>query len=135
MVERASRDPDEGVKRFLEDLRAGPDRRSWGERRKDARRMDTVPVDTNRRLESDRRLVGQRRGYGDRRRQSVAQFSWEQCEVIRQMMAHPGRGVACPRCSGSLLMGPRETHAEVNMQEVHCTGCRHSVVLVDPPAS
>jgi DNA-directed RNA polymerase subunit RPC12/RpoP len=54
-------------------------------------------------------------------------------QVIEDMVLHPEQGVACPRCKGNLLLGPLETLAGVNMREVHCTGCRHSVVLVDLP--
>jgi hypothetical protein len=101
---------DKEIQRFL------PDRRSGAERRADADR---------------RRAHAERRAPADRRRPSAAQFSWEDTLRIHRMLADPRTAVACPRCDGALLLGPAEPRSGIHTREVHCTGCRYSVAVVE----
>ncbi len=131
MVERMQQDPNEGLRRFLEDLRDGGDRRTGRDRRSGRdRRQHSVPVARERRSGADRRS-GLERRMGDRRRPLAKQFSLDDSESIRQMVVNPERQVACPCCEGNLLLGPPEDHDGIVMQEIHCTGCRRNVLLVD----
>ncbi len=118
---------------FLVDSRSGVERRSRQERRGKERRTADLPIPIERRRGLDRRDRPDRRVATDRRAPPIEQFSVNEGQLIEEMLLHPKGGVACPRCSGNLLLGPLETLAGVNMREVHCTGCRHSVVLVDLP--
>jgi len=121
---------EDGLRRFLEDLRAEGDRRSGGERRRAERRKANMPVKRERRSGLDRRR-GERRIHIDRRRPQVEQFTFTQSRMIREMVQDPARDAACPLCAGTLLLGPVETHAGVRMQDVVCTSCRRSTLLVD----
>ena len=118
-----------GIRRFLEDLRKS-ERRSRKERRKHERRVIELPVEHDRRRGADRRAEP-RRGERDRRAPPAAQFSWSHTMQIQAMLARPSRGVACPRCSGALLLGPPELRAGVTTREVLCTGCRRSAAIVE----
>lgn len=130
MVHRITPDPDEIAHRFLADRRS-EDRRSGTERRQRDRRVVNVPVPFERRTGLERRRGSDRRMVRDRRLPSAAQFSWDETRTIQGMLLHPQSEVACPRCDGSLLLGPPESHGGVSTREVHCTGCRNSVVIVD----
>ena len=121
---------EDGLRRFLEDLREEGDRRSGRERRRGERRLVSVPVSRERRSGLDRREA-ERRAYLDRRRPQIEQFTLEQSRLIRELVQHPEREAACPLCDGALLLGPVETHAGVRMQDVVCTRCRRSTLLVD----
>jgi hypothetical protein len=105
--------PEDGVRRFLNDLRSGIDRRSGQDRRGKSR-----PGDHD------------RRGKLDRRSPLREQFSVAHGLLIREMVLRPNLAAACPICDGNLLLGPAETHEGTRMQEVHCTGCRHHALLV-----
>ena len=47
------------------------------------------------------------------------------------MLADSRMAVACPRCEGALLLGPSEPRSGMHTREVHCTGCRYSVAVVE----
>jgi len=118
-----------GIRRFLDDLRKS-ERRSKKERRQQERRVIDLPVEKDRRQGGERRAEP-RRGPRDRRAPPSAQFSWTHTMQIQAMLARPARGVACPRCSGALLLGPPEERAGVTTREVLCTGCRRSAAIVE----
>ena len=125
------------VKRFREDRRSGPERRSGTERRTDPDRrrglrelIDAV-VEAERRRRADRRAKRDRRAREERRHPCVTQFSWKDTVRIHQMVADPSREAACPRCDGTLLLGPLEFTEGVTTREVHCTGCRYSVAILE----
>ena len=105
--------PDDGVRRFLSDLRSGIDRRSGQDRRR-----------------SSRPAAHDRRGQQERRRALAQQFSVAQGLLIREMVLRPQLEAACPACDGNLMLGPPETHDGTRMQEVHCTACRRHALLV-----
>jgi hypothetical protein len=88
-----------------------------------------LPVEHERRTGRDRRLGRDRRAQ-DRRIPPAAQFSWDETRAIQAMLLTSAATVACPRCRGNLLLGPVEAHDGLPMREVHCTGCRNSVVIV-----
>ena len=131
MVETNPADHRDGLQRFLDDLRSEGDRRSGRDRRRDERRVANIPVRHERRSGRDRRASAERRVSYDRRRPQVEQFTLAESRLIREMLEHPEREAACPQCHGNLLLGPFETHAGVRMQDVVCTGCRRSTLLVD----
>lgn len=119
-----------GIRRFLEDLRRS-ERRGKRERRTGERRVIDLPVEQERRRGEDRRGAAERRLLADRRLPPAAQFSWTHTMQIQAMMARPSEGAACPRCGGSLLLGPPEVRAGVTTREVLCTGCRRSAAIVE----
>jgi len=131
MVETNATDYDDGLRRFLDDLRSEGDRRSRRNRRGGDRRVANIPVRHERRSGSDRRASADRRISYDRRRAQLEQFTLAESRLIREMLEHAEREAACPQCAGTLLLGPVETHAGVRMQDVVCTGCRRSTLLVD----
>ncbi len=131
MVETNATDYNDGLRRFLDDLRSEGDRRCGRERRRGERRVANVPVLHERRSGRDRRATAERRISYDRRRPQVEQFTLAESRLIREMVDHPEREAACPQCEARLLLGPAETHAGVRMQDVVCTGCRRSTLLVD----
>ncbi len=131
MVESNPTDYHEGLRRFLDDLRSEGDRRSRSERRCGERRVANVPVRHERRSGRDRRASAERRISYDRRRPQIEQFTLAESRLIKELLGQPDREAACPQCHGRLLLGPVETHAGVRMQDVVCTGCRKSTLLVD----
>ncbi len=131
MVHRATPDPDESIQRFLDDRRLRHERRTRLERRRTDRRELDLPVEHERRTGRERRSGRDRRISDDRRLPPAAQFSWEETVAILAMIVDNDRIVACPRCSGNLLLGPHESHGGVETREVHCTGCRNSAVIVE----
>lgn len=134
MVDQPSEPPsDAGLREFLADLRTRRDRRSHTERRQHERRGVDLQTEEERRSLVDRRSATDRRRQGERRRPVVSQFSLVEARLIQQMVERPDGAVACPRCDGNLMLGPSELHAGVGLREVHCTGCRHSVVIVETP--
>jgi len=118
-----------GIRRFLEDLRKS-ERRGSKERRRKERRVIDLPVEQERRQGGERRAEI-RRAQRDRRAPPAAQFSWTHTMQIQAMLARPSDGAACPRCGGSLLLGPPEERAGVTTREVLCTGCRRSAAIVE----
>ncbi len=122
---------DEGHRPFADDLRSGEDRRSADERRIAERREHTDSQDRNRRSGTDRRSGEERRVDPDRRQQSSSGFTPEEAERIRDMVLNPTGDVACPRCDGTLLLGPLTSSASGNEREVRCTSCRGSVTIGD----
>jgi hypothetical protein len=104
---------EDGVRRFLTDLRSGTERRTGRDRRRSSR-----PGDHDRRSKQDRR------------RPLAEQFSVAHGLLIREMVLRPNLEAACPVCDGNLLLGPAETHEGTRMQEVHCTACRRHALLV-----
>ncbi|UCG86108.1 MAG: hypothetical protein JSW71_19730 [Gemmatimonadota bacterium] len=125
----------QGLRRFLTDLRAGTERRSWKERREAERRAATSGSETDRRSNDDRRAGGDRRVMLlDRRRSISYPYAHQHAEQIRAMLLTPDASVICPRCNGDLLLGPTESRGSHTSREVRCTHCRHSVVITDLPA-
>lgn len=124
---------DDGIRRFLADLRSHIERRSAEERRRVERRSTDGPIETERRRQE--RRARERRKRSERRRPPAAQFSWNHTCRIHEMLAAADAEVACPRCGGRLLLGPPETRARVTTREVHCTDCRRSVAIVEPDAA
>jgi len=111
----------EGVQRFLSDLRCSAERRTSGDRRQ---RHRNVVV--------ERRAGEERRIYRERR-QSLSNYSAEDVLDIKAMISDPGSRVACPECSGSLMLGPPVAKDELIVRRVHCTTCRRSLLLETPP--
>jgi hypothetical protein len=129
-----SKDADAGVRRFLEDYRSGFERRSWEERRDDDRRAASSPVPQERRSGEERRSGAQRRiKLTERRRPLTEPFAHEHGEQIRVMILSSGVEVACPRCNGNLLIGSPVAQGIGTVREVHCTKCRHHVVIRNLP--
>ncbi len=125
-----NRGPSNGVRRFLADLRASADRRSWQERRVGDRSSGAVGVAEDQRG-GDRRSGAERRiVLTDRRRRMPEAFSRGDAEHIREMMMDPGVEAACPQCDGNLMLGSVIPHEGGRSRNVHCTSCRRSVLLV-----
>ncbi len=127
-------DPDAAIRRFLEDFRSGFERRAWEERRADERRAGANPVKQERRSGQERRDIAERRiKLTDRRRPMAEPFAHEHGEQIREMIMNPGIRVSCPRCEGNLLLGSPVAQGIGTVREVHCTNCRHHVVIRNLP--
>ena len=128
-----TRDPNDGIRRFLADLRSSFDRRAWKDRRKGERRGSEAEIEPDRR-DSDRRGKPERRVVlTDRRRRISDTFVREDAERIKEMVLDTSVAVACPRCSGNLLLGPPVSRDGNTVRQVHCTACRHGVVITDLP--
>jgi hypothetical protein len=125
--------PTSGLRRFLADLRASGDRRSWTERRRGDRRVADVPVPHDRRVAQRRSGLDRRVVLTDRRRRLAETYSREEAELICQMVMHDDMEAACPKCDGNLLLGPVSVHHGRTARVVHCTECRRCVVLTDLP--
>ena len=126
-----NRGPSNAVRRFLADLRASADRRGWQERRSGNRMSGAVveeQSDGERRSGTERRIV-----LTDRRRRMNEAFSRGDAEHIREMMMDSGVEAACPQCDGNLMLGSVIPHEGGTARNVHCTSCRHSVLLVSAP--
>lgn len=121
------------LRRFLADLRASGDRRSWTERRKGDRRRADEPVQHDRRVAQRRSGLDRRVVLTDRRRRIAETYTREEAELICQMVMHDDMEAACPKCDGNLLLGPVLDHEGKTAREVHCTECRRCVVLTDLP--
>lgn len=135
MTESPPADWMQGLRRFLADLRAGTERRSWKERREAERRCTNRETETERRGREDRRGGGDRRVMLlDRRRTLSYPYAQRHAEQIREMLLTPDTGVVCPRCNSELLLGPPESRGSHTAREVRCTHCRHCVVITDLPA-
>ena len=122
-----------GVRRFIADLRALPDRRLWRERRRDDRSTTYAPAEpdprsTDRRNDPDRRVRPT-----DRRRRDNGTFLRVHIEIIREMIMDLGVDAACPQCDGNLLLGPIVPHEGGTARQVHCKTCRGSVIMVTVP--
>ena len=134
MAEEPPKDLDEGLQRFLRDLRSGAERRSWDERRRRERRSGEKDVDLDRRAPRDRRDRFDRRiMLLDRRRGRSDSYIREHAERIRNMLLDPSAQVVCPKCGGDLLLGPSVTRAGSIAREVHCTACRRSILIANLP--
>ena len=134
MADKPPKDQNEGVKRFLTDFRSRTDRRSFDERRVGGRRAKKETVDDERRAPDDRRDIYDRREtLLDRRRGTSESFIREHAVWIREAMLNAEAAVACPRCEGDLLLGPTVQRGSKFVREVHCTACRHCVVITDVP--
>jgi DNA-directed RNA polymerase subunit RPC12/RpoP len=116
-------DQNEGVKRFLADLRTGFDRRSWHDRRRRERRFGPNPISIDRRNRADRRAL-ERREHEDRRRNDFETYSAEEVTMIEQMMIGARMPVACPRCGGNLLLALPAARGAKHPHAVQCTQCR-----------
>jgi hypothetical protein len=125
----------EGIRRFLEDLRSGTERRSWSERRRQDRRSRTTEVTRDRRGTGDRRKGDRRIMLLDRRRKIAEPYAQQHAESIRKMLLTPDGTVDCPRCHGPLLLGPARLRGGTVAREVLCTSCRHSIVITGLPAT
>jgi hypothetical protein len=134
VTQRSEDDPTE--RGFRPDQRSGADRRSGAQRRSGADRRGLgdvidLALEAERRRRDDRRAERDRRTDADRRRPPGAQFSWKDTLRIQRMVVDPNREAACPRCGASLLLGPFEFREGVTTREVHCTGCRYSVAILE----
>ncbi|UCD23123.1 MAG: hypothetical protein JSW51_08645 [Gemmatimonadota bacterium] len=123
----------DGVKRFLTDLRSGAERRSWKERRNSDRRAKSADIEEDRRSPDDRRKGDRRIMLLDRRRRISEPYAQQHAESIREMLLKPEGKIQCPRCRGALLLGPPVLRGDVLAREVLCTSCRHSVVITGLP--
>ena len=134
MVKKPTKDPDEGLRRFLKDFRSHTERRSFDERRAADRRASDGAVDDERRRPEERRDTYDRREMLlDRRRGTSEPFIREHMGWIRQALLNAEAEVACPRCQGDLLLGPTVRRGNKFVREVHCTACRHRAVIIDVP--
>lgn len=132
MADKPNRDSNEGVKRFLTDFRSHTERRSFEERRTKERRNSSDNVDDERRGKDDRRdRYDRREMLLDRRRGTPEQFILEHVVWIREALHNAEIEVECPRCGGDLLLGPPVKRGTKSFREVHCTNCRHRVLLPD----
>lgn len=100
-----------GIERFLQDLRGYTDRRSGD------RRLRQIETGTDRRRGKDRRG-------GERRVQTYDKFSRSDAMVIAEMVRDASAAAACPRCKGSLRLGPAFSLDGIETRGVHCTPCR-----------
>ena len=128
MMAEQSEDLARGVRRFIADLRALPDRRLWRERRRDQRTTTHAPTEAERRNDADRRVQPT-----DRRQRDNGTFLRVHVEIIREMIMDLGVDASCPQCDGNLLLGPIRSHEGGTARQVHCTTCRGSVVMVTVP--
>lgn len=134
MADKKKKDSDEGVKRFLTDFRSHSERRSFDERRSKERRSSSGDVSEDRRGDDDRREPYDRREMLlDRRRGTPEQFILEHVVWIREALHNAEKDVECPRCGGDLLLGPPIKRGAKSVREIHCTSCRHRVLLPDVP--
>jgi DNA-directed RNA polymerase subunit RPC12/RpoP len=134
MDDERKKDSDEGVKRFLTDFRSHTERRSFEERRTKQRRSGGSEVKDERRGDEDRRDKYDRREMLlDRRRGTPEQFILEHVVWIREALHNSETDVECPRCGGNLLLGTPIKRGAKYVREIHCTACRHRVVLPDKP--
>ena len=132
MADKPKKDSNEGVKRFLTDFRSHTERRSFEERRAKDRRSDSQEVPEDRRGEEDRRdRYDRREMLLDRRRGTPEQFILEHVVWIREALHNAETEVECPRCGGDLLLGPPIKRGTKSVREIHCTACRHRVLLPD----
>jgi len=134
MQERPPNNWNEGIKRFLADLRSGAERRSWDERRRAERRETVGDAATERRGPEDRRKGDRRIMLLDRRHRISEPYAQRHAESIREMLLESDGEVDCPRCHGGLLLGPPQLRGTTNAREVLCTGCHHCVVITGLPA-
>jgi hypothetical protein len=134
MADKPKKDSDEGVKRFLTDFRSHVERRSFDERRVKDRRSSQDNIEADRRNDDDRRdRYDRREMLLDRRRGTPEQFILEHVVQIREALNNSDMEVSCPRCGGDLLLGPAIKRGAKAVREVHCTSCRHRVLLPDAP--
>ena len=113
-----TRDPDAGVRRFLEDLRSGFDRRSWAERRHGERRRGRADWNG-----TDRRSDDRRRGPVDRRRPPSGSYGPGDQDRIAEMLGDPTLAADCPRC-GAPLLRTETLRTGRPVEVIQCTGCR-----------
>ena len=133
MQEQPPSNWNEGIKRFLADLRSGTERRSWAERRSAERRAERADVATERRDPENRRKGDRRVMLLDRRRRITEPYAQQHAESIREMLLKSEREGDCPRCRGGLLLGPPQSRGTTIAREVLCTRCRHRVVITGLP--
>jgi hypothetical protein len=134
MPEDLSIDLSKRLRAFLEDFRFGTERRSWNDRRHGERRQQDLEVANERRSMGERRDgIDRRVMLLDRRRRTSEPYTQRHAEQIRAMVLHPEAGASCPRCDGSLLLGPPVSRDDGIAREVRCTRCRHSVVITKLP--
>ncbi len=117
------RDPHEGLRRFLNDLRATADRRSKADRR----------LGEAARRGAERRTGSERRVVRDRRQPVFATYSLEDVDDIREMIRHPKVRAACPECDANMMLGPPFEAEGHTARRVQCTGCRRRTILKDIP--
>lgn len=133
MSEDSPKNSADGVRRFLSDLRESPERRSWQDRREHDRRSGEQDVQKERRVSNDRRSDDRRVMLLDRRRGNPETFIKEHAEWIRQAILDADREASCPRCEGDLMLGPAVMRGESLARQVHCTACRHCIVISGLP--
>jgi DNA-directed RNA polymerase subunit RPC12/RpoP len=132
MADKPTKDSNDGVKRFLTDFRSHTERRSFEERRAKDRRNSSEDVTDDRRGREDRRdRYDRREMLLDRRRGTPEQFILEHVVWIREALHNTETEVECPRCGGDLLLGPLIKRGTRSVREIHCTRCRHRVLLPD----
>ena len=79
----------------------------------------------------ERRGGEDRRVLPDRRRDTPAMFSPEETAQVRAQILEPGTETRCPRCGGSLTIGPTTTEGEETVREVRCSVCHRGVLLIE----
>jgi len=119
MTERAAHGTNDGVRRFLEDLRSGFDRRTGLQRRRHRLIGD---VDWN---AADRRVPPRDRRAGpyERRRPPAGAFEFTHRGRLAAILADASLAADCPQCGGHLLLS-EVTRAGRGVPVIHCTGCR-----------
>jgi len=88
------------------------------------RRERIIAVALERRIGKDRRVLP------DRRRDTPAMFSPEETAQVRAQILESGTEARCPRCGGSLTVGPTTTTGEESVREVRCSACHRGVLLI-----
>lgn len=124
MTERTVRSANDGVRRFLEDLRSGFDRRTGLQRR---RHRLVGALDWN---APDRRLPQRDRRAGpyERRHPPAGAFEPAHHERLAAMLADASLAADCPRCGARLLLS-ETTRAGRGVPVIHCTGCRRRMEM------
>ncbi len=121
------------------DRRTGQPRRSGACQRGPERRMSAIPVDHDRRDREDRRARHRRwhgrrlnkfdRRVADRRGIPQTAYTSQEMEQIRRSISTSP--LPCPRCKGTLTLGPSVPRVSRTAREVRCSSCRRSVEFTD----
>ena len=96
-----------------------------GDRRRLHRRAKIIAVALERRSGEDRRVLP------ERRRDTPVMFSPEETALVRAQVLDSAAEVRCPRCGGSLTLGPTIKEGEETVREVRCSACHRTVLLTE----